>query len=111
MAVITIREYASLPKLEGPNGSPQIAKEPCIATKTYAIGAASAASDVFSPGTSYIRIDVDAICRWEVAAASPGPVALVANTGTKAGSSRLPADGREFVGVTAGHKIAFIADV
>lgn len=109
MAVITIREYASLPKLEGPNGSPQIAKEPCIATKTYAITSASAVSDVFAPNTAYIRIDVDAICRWEIAASAP--VALVANTGAKTGSARLAADGVEFVGVTPGHKIAFIADV
>lgn len=109
MATITIREYASLPRLEGPNGNPQIAKEPCIATKTYAIGAASAASDVFAPNTAYIRIDVDAICRWEIAPTAP--VALVANTGTKAGSARLAADGREFVGVVAGHRIAFIADL
>lgn len=108
MATITIREYAALPRLEGPNHDPQIAQEPCIATKTYAIGGASAVSDVFAGNTAYIRIDVDAICRWEVGAA---PVALVANTGTKAGSARLPVDNREFVGVTPGHKIAFIADV
>lgn len=106
MAVITIREYASLPLLEGPD--PQIAKEPCIATKTYAIGATTAQSDAFSAGTTYIRIDVDVICRWEINA---NPIALVANTGAKTGSARLAADRIEFVGVTPAHKIAFIADV
>lgn len=106
MAVITICEYSEMPLIES-SMKPPIAKEPCIQTKTYAIGGTTAQSDAFDDRTAYVWIDVDVATRFEVGS---NPTALAANTGTKAGSKRLPADGVYFTAVVKGasHKVAFI---
>jgi hypothetical protein len=106
MATLTVCEYQTLPNLGGI--IPQVAQEPCVTTKTYAIGSSTAQSAAFSAGTQYVRVDTDAICRVEFGA---NPTALVGNSGANTGSKRMQAGAVEYFAVTPGHKIAVIADV
>lgn len=104
MAIVTITEYARAKKLEmGPNVL-QIAEEPPITTQTMTITAGSTQSAAFNAGTNFIRIDTDAIIRFEIGA---NPTALAA--APPAGSQRLAADGIDHKGVTPGHKLAVIS--
>lgn len=107
-STVTITEYAAMPNLIGGGGVAQIAG-PVIASKTYACTGASAQSDAVSTATVFVRIDNDAggPMRYLV---GDSPVALVANTGAKAGSPRLAADRWEYVGISPGQKVAFISD-
>lgn len=109
MAVITIAEFSAMPQLEAGNQPPMCDEESYIQSKTYAVSGASAQSDAMDARTKYVWIDVDVATRFEY---GTSPTALQDNTGTKAGSRRLPADTIYHTAVNGalGKKFAFIPD-
>jgi hypothetical protein len=93
MAVFYITEYAEL--AIGPAGRVgQMPMDPPVAEQTIAIGGASVASSAFNAKTRFIRLHTDAICSFEIGAATPTATAtkarMAANQTEYHDVSRLP---------------------
>lgn len=99
MATLYISEYASL--LQAQNGSYiPVPQEPAIAVQTVAISGTSAQSAAFNAATKFIRVSPDGICslKW-----GSNPTATTSDF-------RMVTNGAEYIGVTAGHKVAVITN-
>jgi hypothetical protein len=98
MATLYIAEYANL--AETVRGAPPVAQAPAIAHQTVAITAGTLQSAAFDASTRFIRVHTDAICSIKI---DSNPTATTS-------TARLAADQTEYFGVTAGHKVAVIAN-
>lgn len=99
MAFAYITEYFQQPR-DGMSLGIPAGREPSITVQKIAIGAGSIQSAAFDARTTFIAINVDATCSVAFGA---NPTATTANT-------RIPQDGTQFFGVSAGLKVAVIAN-
>lgn len=97
MATAYITEFANLALT--PIGVAQVAQWPALAKQTVAIGA-EAKSSAFNAKTRFIRVEVDAICSFDIATTPTATTAM----------SRMAADGVEYFGVNPSDKISFISN-
>lgn len=97
MAVAYITELRDIGFVD--HGGMQVAQWPRVTKQTVAIGA-EAKSAAFNTATRYIRVQVDAICSYDIATS---PTATTTD-------ARLPADAIEYMAVNAGDKISFISN-
>lgn len=97
MAVAYITELRDIGFAD--HGGMQVAQWPRVTKQTVAIGA-EAKSAAFNANTRYIRVQVDAICSYDIATA---PTATTTD-------ARLPADAIEYMAVNPGDKISFISN-
>lgn len=97
MALLDITEYAEL-AVDAPGKTIAVGREPAVAEQQLAITSPAVQSAAFSDTTKFIRVHADTACRI---AYGVDPTATGAHR-------RIPANGTEYFGVRAGHKISVI---
>ncbi len=99
MAFAYITEYLRRPK-DGVDKVLPAGQEPALAVQKIAIGAGSVQSAPFNARTTFVRVNVDAICSFQFGA----------NPTATANDARMSADATEYFGVTPGHRMAVITN-
>ena len=98
MATLYIAEFSKPATYS--NGVIQVLQLPPLAQQTVVIGAGSLPSAAFNAATALIRVNTDAICSIAVGTAPTATTAMM----------RMVAGQTEVFGVSAGDKIAVIAN-
>lgn len=103
MATLYITEFKAIEPLGkswGAQAFAQAAAQPAVAEQTVAIGGSSVSSSAFNPATTFVRLHTDSTCSIEFGS---GPTA-------SATTARMTANQTEYFGVSAGMKVAVIAN-
>lgn len=99
MAFAYISEYLRQPK-DGISTVLPAGNEPALAVQKVAIGGSSVQSLAFNPKTTFIAVNVDVACSYQVGA---NPTATTS-------TMRISQDATIYLGVKPGDKIAFISN-
>jgi hypothetical protein len=98
MATLYVTEFSKAGT--NPNGTTQIAVMPPLAEQIVVVGAGSLSSAAFNAATTLIRVATDASCS----------IAIGTSPAATTSKLRLAANTVEYFGVSAGDKIAVIAN-
>ena len=101
MSYLYVEEFSILPVLDS-GESAQMPRQPSLTTQKVDFSGGVAASSAFNRETTYIGINTDATCSYQI---GTNPTATVS-------TMRLPANGTMFFAVPKGqsHKISVIAN-